>query len=125
MQYMILPLRIINANTLKVKNLYTNKEETFTIAGTQISHSKYVNNAAIKYIDINFLHNGYMGAISYGHDKWGRVVGDIKHLDRIQRLSYLLIVQGYVYWYPPFNPLDSCASACAQWAKQKHIGVWK
>lgn len=123
--YMCKVLHVCNANTLIIENLYTRQMETLVIAGTQISNNAYINMIAMQYIDTWCLHDDYMAAISYGHDHYGRVVGDLKHTDRIQQLSSELIVQGYCYWYSQFNPNDTILAGCSHWAKQHHSGVYR
>lgn len=122
--YLVKPLYIFNANTVVVDNLITYKLEKVVIARTELVGDRKIDLQAVKLIHDFCFHGDVCTLINYGHDEHGRIVGDFKHLDGIQELSYLLIVNGLVYWYEPFNPHDTAARECEERAKLLHVGVW-
>jgi hypothetical protein len=121
---MVKVLYVVNPNTLLVEDLYTKQHRTLVIAGTRITNSKAINLQAMQY-DKQFClagnPNDYLGAVIYSCDSNGVYYGDIKHPDRIQQLSYLLIVKGLVYC-----TLDNTSALSYQeWARAHHNGIWR
>lgn len=116
-------VRMIEPNLYYVDNKYTHKHEYLVIAGTSYDHHYRP--------DTNFLSNfvdyptQYIWITSYGHDQYGRVVGDLTAMDCVNRLSYELIVSGICKWDRRFDPNDGLADGCERWAKTHHNGVWR
>jgi hypothetical protein len=119
--------QVIEPNYFTIEDLYTRKTEKLIIAGTQCSTSKSFNfshkhQLLKRYID---QPNQLLTFLSYGKDKYGRIVGDIKAFSLVGQLSYDLVANGICFWYRPFNPSDSMMAKLEHYAREHHEGVWK
>ena len=126
-QYMAKIKYHISANELVVENQYTHKIERVVIIATRTAKNYCIDQEAKKFIASRYIDapTPYMVITSYGHEKYGRVLGDIVGNDRCSRLSYDLIAHGYVYWYPGFDPTDETAKQLSYWAKQHNNGLYR
>jgi hypothetical protein len=122
LNYAATVMYVCNSNTIVVTNLYKHNIETVVLARTVVS-----SNRRRDYLGQCFLERACLGQtvniLSYGYDKYGRVVADVK-TPCGWWLSYELIAGGYVYWWPAFDRNDAGAMDCQRFAQRRKSGVW-
>lgn len=115
-------MHICNANTIIVNDLYTHELETVIIAGTIAPTNFNQDDNGKRYLTTMIL-GQEVDVLSYGHDKYGRVVADLKD-HRNLWISYDLIAGGFVYWNRSLG-YDYTAEHCENFARKHHSGVWR